>query len=390
MSKMDASKGPVTAVSRSLLGEVRLLGGLVTLGGVETIARTTSDGKTGKATGKAVYGKMAVAGQEFGLGPDGAIVSGKTMPIPGLSDLPGDALKRTRHHHHRPEAGAHRRRRPRHQRVRRAADHHRHQGSSRPCSRRCPSARWVSLIPAEAGPLKSVVLGLGALSPRIVLTIGAAQATVDTVPPIDVVPVTPPGTAPAGTPPATATGAVPKPAAGSVGVPPAAGAPAPAGAAPAPTAGAPVGDLVDAAPASAGLPQPVLDPGDAPDRCLRARGGRRGSVPPARRGRARWWRPLSARPRKRPSRPPKGLSHDRCALLPHHRPPARRGVPLRHRPAQGRQRRPAAGGAVLGRRDPAAARSRGHRPGLVRRRQHAVPVRPACPTSSPAACSASG
>ena len=53
----------------------------------------------------------------------------------------------------------------------------------------------------------------------------------------------------------------PKPAAGSVGVPPAAGAPAPAGAAPAPAADAAVGDLVDAAPASAGLPELFSIPG---------------------------------------------------------------------------------------------------------------------------------
>lgn len=258
VSKMDASKGPVTAVSRSLLGEVRLLGGLVTLGGVETIARTSTDGRTGKASGKAVYGKMAIAGQEFGFGPDGAIVSGKTMPIPGLNDLPGDALKQLGITFTVPKP------------VRKVDGDLATSESAglqvtidtkilAPLLKALPVSALGQLIPAEAGPLKSVVLGLGALSPRIVLTIGAAQATVDTVPPIDAAPI-PPATS-AGTPPATATGSTPKPAAGSVGVPPAAGAPAPAGAAPAPAAGAPVGDLVDAAPASAGLPDLFSIPG---------------------------------------------------------------------------------------------------------------------------------
>lgn len=259
VSKMDASKGPVTAVSRSLLGEVRLLGGLVTLGGVETIARTTTDGTTGKASGKAVYGKMTIAGQEFGFGPDGAIVSGKTMPIPGLDDLPADALKQLGITITVPEPV-------------RTVDGDLATSESAglqvtletqllaPVLQALPVSALAQLIPAEAGPLRGVVAGLGALSPRIVLTIGAAQATVDTVPPIDAAPV-PPAASAGGSPPAAAAGTPPKPAAGSVGVPPAAGAPAPAGAAPAPAAGAPVGDLVDAAPASAGLPELFSIPG---------------------------------------------------------------------------------------------------------------------------------
>lgn len=250
VSKMDATEGPVSTVSRSTLGEVRLLGGLITLGGVETVARATTDGATGKATGKAVYGKMAIAGQEFGFGPDGAIVSGKTMPIPGLQDLPADALEQLGVTIEIPKP------------VRTVeGDLATSQSAGlritidtkvlSPLLKALPLSTITSLIPdlpGQAATLKGVLAGLGSLAPRIVVTVGVARATVDTVPPIEVAPVTP---GEAVVPPATGT---PKPAAGSVGVPPAAGAPAPAGAAPAPTAGTPVDDLVDAAPASSGLP----------------------------------------------------------------------------------------------------------------------------------------
>lgn len=253
VSKMDATGtngAPVSAVSRSTLGEVRLLGGLITLGGVETVARATTDGATGKATGKAVWGKMSIAGQEFGIGPDGAIVSGKTMPIPGLQDLPADALEQLGISITVPKP------------VRRVEGDLATSESAglritidtqllSPLLKALPLSAITNLIPdmpGQAGQLKGILSGLSSLAPRIVLTVGAARATVDTVPPIEVPPVTPGETV---TPPTTST---PKPAAGSVGVPPAAGAPAPAGAAPAPSAGTPVGDLVDAAPASSGLP----------------------------------------------------------------------------------------------------------------------------------------
>lgn len=250
VSRMDATKGPVATVSRSTLGEIRLLGGLITLGGVETVARATTDGVTGKATGKAVYGTMTIAGQEFGIGPDGAIVSGKTSPIPGLQDLPADALEQLGITITVPKP------------VRTVEGDLATSESAglrisidtkllSPLLKALPLSTITGLLPdlpGQAAALKGVLAGLGSLAPKIVLTVGVARATVDTVPPIEVPPVTPGGTV---TPPTTGS---PPPAAGSVGVPPAAGAPAPAGAAPTPTAGTPVGDLVDAAPASSGLP----------------------------------------------------------------------------------------------------------------------------------------
>ncbi|KRC54821.1 MULTISPECIES: choice-of-anchor P family protein [unclassified Nocardioides] len=256
VSRMDATKGPVNAASRATLGEVRLLGGLITLGGVETVAKVTTDGKTAKASGKAVYGKMVIAGQEFGIGPDGAIVSGKTTPIPGLSDLPADALQQLGITFVVPKP------------VRTVEGDQATSESAAlkviietkllsPLLKALPLSSITKLIPdlpGQAATLKGVLSGLGSLSPKIVLTLGIARATADTVPPISITPVTP-GTV---TPPVASS---PKPAQGSVGVPPVAGAPTPAGAAPTPAAGTPVTDLVDAAPASSGLPDLYSIPG---------------------------------------------------------------------------------------------------------------------------------
>ncbi|AIY16839.1 choice-of-anchor P family protein [Pimelobacter simplex] len=256
-STMSAADGPVKSASRATLGEIRLLGGLITLGGVESVARVTSDGAKGKATGKATWGKLAIAGQEFSVGPDGVSAPGKTTPIPGLNKLPVAALEKLGVKFEIPAPV---------RKVDGDAATSLSEGLKitidtkilAPVLKLLPTNILAQLIPAQAGPLKGVVAGLSSLAPKIVVTLGVASANVDTVPPIANVPT--PGTAAppaAGTPPAASGG---KPAAGSVGVPPAAG-PAPVGAAPVAGGGAPVADLADAAPASAGLPELFSIPG---------------------------------------------------------------------------------------------------------------------------------
>ncbi|GAA3540410.1 choice-of-anchor P family protein [Nocardioides daeguensis] len=256
-SKMEAKDDKVVGVSRAILGEVRILGGLITLGGVETVARATSDGSTGTATGKATWGTMTIAGQEFGIGPDGAIAMGKTTPVPGLDRLPLDALKALGVTIEIP------------QQVRTVdgdAGTSLSQGLRvtidtlllAPLLKALPTSILGELIPAQAGPLKGVVSGLSNLAPKVVVTLGVARAEVDTVPAISISAPPPADAADAAAPPAAAEQA-PAPAAGGVGVP-SAPAPAPLGAAP--TAGsAPTGDLTDAAPASAGLPELFSIPG---------------------------------------------------------------------------------------------------------------------------------
>lgn len=254
VSRTDASKGPVVAASRATLGEVRLLGGLITLGGVETVARASTDGAKATTGGSTKYGTFAIAGQKFSIGPDGIESMGVLTPIPGLKDLPAAALQQLGVSIEAPE------------KVRDVAGD---QGTSTsegiritidlktlaPLLRALPTSVLGDLIPAEAGPLRGIVSGLSNLSPRIVITLGYAQAVVDTVPPIAPPPATPPAPAPAGGAPAAAGGAA---GGGAVGVPSTVpGAPAPAGAVPtaAPGGGGDVDSLVDAAPRSAGLPE---------------------------------------------------------------------------------------------------------------------------------------
>lgn len=259
VSRIRADDGPVASASRASLGEVRLLGGLVTLGGVEAIARTTTDGAKGTATGKSVYGQLELGGQKFSIGPDGAVAAGKPAPIPGLNDDPAKALdqlgisfevaKPTR-------------------KVEGDAATSLSEGLRviidtsvlAPALSAIPAAQLAQLVPAEAGPLKGLVAGLSTLAPRVVLTLGIASATADTVPPI--APVAPPaggGGTETGTPPAAPDGGSGSgDGAATAGTPAAAGS-APAGGAPAPSED--VGALVDAAPASAGLPDLFSIPG---------------------------------------------------------------------------------------------------------------------------------
>lgn len=257
VSRMKATGSPVVGAARSTLGEVRLLGGLITFGGLDSVARVSSDGTKGVASGKATWGGMTIAGQSFDIGPDGITAAGKTTPIPGLKQLPLDLLKNLGINIEVPEAV------------------HTVDGDQAtsvaeglritidtvalsPLIKTLPTGLLADLLPPEVGLLKGVVAGLSSLAPKIVITLGQAQATVDTVPPVGAVPG---GTADGGSaaaPPPAAAGA---PAPAVSGVPPVTG-PAPSGAAP-DASGAPpaVADLVDAAPASAGLPDLFSIPG---------------------------------------------------------------------------------------------------------------------------------
>jgi len=256
-SRMEAKDGKVVGVSRALLGEIRLLGGLITLGGVEAVAKATSDGAAGTSTGRATWGRMAIAGQEFGIGPDGAITpgGGPATPLPGLDKLPLDALAALGVTIEVPQQV---------RTVEGDAGTSMSQGLRitidtlllSPLLKALPTNVLGELIPAQAGPLKGVVSGLSQLAPKVVVTLGVAKAEVDTVPPME---IAAPAPAPDAVPPAAAPEAAPAPPAGAVGVPPAAG-PAPAGAVP-PAGGAPVDDLAGAAPTSSGLPELFSIPG---------------------------------------------------------------------------------------------------------------------------------
>ncbi|WP_435768896.1 hypothetical protein [Nocardioides sp. SYSU DS0651] len=259
VSRMDATKDPIATASRASLGEIRLLGGLLTLGGLETVARATTDGAKGAASGKAAWGRMAIAGQEFEMGPDGIKAAGKTTPIPFLKDAPAAALEQLGITIEVPKPT---------RKVEGDLATSVHEGLRvtldtkvlAPVLKAIPSSALGELIPAEAGPLKGIVSGLSGLAPKIVLTLGVASATVDTVPPIEVGAPPAPGVTDAEAPPPASGGNAGG--GGSAGAPPAAGDSAPT--APAGAADAKSGEvdaLVDAAPASAGLPALFSIPG---------------------------------------------------------------------------------------------------------------------------------
>ena len=70
-----------------------------------------SDGTKGDPGGRAGYGTMTIAGQEFSIGPDGVEGGGQAQPIPGLPDEPDAGARAARRHDHRARADVRARRR---------------------------------------------------------------------------------------------------------------------------------------------------------------------------------------------------------------------------------------------------------------------------------------
>lgn len=182
----------VQASARAALGDISLLGGLITLSGVTATAVATGDGSKPVASGEAAYGQMTVAGVKFRLGPDGAEAAGSVQSVPGLGPVnsilktlgitvetpgrvdtrDGGELTTTT------EA------------VRITID----TVVLRPVLQALPLKQILepisNALPAEAGPLKSLLLSIPDLAPKIVLHLGYATSTIQTVeglapPPID-------------------------------------------------------------------------------------------------------------------------------------------------------------------------------------------------------------
>lgn len=247
-SRNTADDVGVQASSRSALGEVRLLGGIIQLSGISARSVASSDGEKGVATGRSTYGSMTIAGKEFSIGPDGVVAAGKPSPLPGLPDDPGAALAKLGLKIVVPKA-----------RLTREGDKavsvveglriELDTAILRPVLSALPLDKLVALLPDQAGQLKSVLSGVTSLAPRFVITLGVATSTIDTV---QAVPVEPPpvlpepaAPAPSGTGTGTGTGSAP-------GVVPPAVEP-PGEAAP--------GDLDGVEPVSAGLPPLFSIPG---------------------------------------------------------------------------------------------------------------------------------
>ncbi len=172
----------VTSTSRAALGDVRLLGGLVTMSGMTSTVVTSSDGTTGKSNGRADYGTMTIAGQTFGFGPEGYVAAGAPGAIPGLPDNPTAALAALGITVQLPKPAY-------------KADGDKASGTIeglivtidlktlKPVLSQLPLGTILAQVPfpPEAALLKSLLSSIGNLSPKIVLHLGYATSAVDTV-----------------------------------------------------------------------------------------------------------------------------------------------------------------------------------------------------------------
>jgi hypothetical protein len=91
-SYTERTAGEINGVSRSAVGDISLFGGVVTMSGIKSKVTSSSDGTEPTGKGKASYGTINIAGQEFAVGPDGIEGGGQSSPIPGLPDEPEAAL----------------------------------------------------------------------------------------------------------------------------------------------------------------------------------------------------------------------------------------------------------------------------------------------------------
>lgn len=251
----------VTASSRAALGDVSLLGGLITMSGVSATAVSSGDGGKPMAGGEAAYGQLTVAGVKFRLGPDGAEAAGSVQSVPGLGPV-NQILSRlgiTIETPGRVETRDGGKLTTTTEALRVTID----TVVLRPVLQALPLKQILTplsnALPAQAGPLKSLLLSVPDLAPKIVVHLGYATSTVETVqgittPPID----TGDGDTGGGDPtPGGGTAS-----AGGPGVTGAPGTDTPvAGGEPGTTGDAGTGDLPAAGPVAAGLPALFSIPG---------------------------------------------------------------------------------------------------------------------------------
>jgi len=269
-TRSSVAGGEASLVAKAALGEVKVLGGLLTLSGVTADASALSDGTKGRAEGAASFGTLEVLGQRFGIGPEGVEAAGEQFRIPGLGTDPATALKRLGITITLPK-GTRTVKGDQATTTVSALQVEVDTAILGPLLKqlRGPIDALLENIPfpEEAAIVKSLLSSVPDLAPRLVLTLGTATATVDTVQGIDP-PVIDPPTEPTG--PETETGA--EPGAGDGAVPPGdAGsggdpaAPAPGGDVPAAGGGggdaAPGGEMPATAPVAAGLPALFSIPG---------------------------------------------------------------------------------------------------------------------------------
>ena len=184
-SEATASADEVATYARAALGDVRLLGGIVTIEGIRTRTVTTSDGERGTADGSSALGAMSIGDNAFTLGPDGIEAQGEQHAIPGLPDEPKAALAQLGLELTIPEPL-----------LETSGDSARSliEGVQVVIDTRqlrqqlagLPLNDLIGQIPGEAKDLRGALQAIANLSPRIVITLGNAGTATDTVLPLDI------------------------------------------------------------------------------------------------------------------------------------------------------------------------------------------------------------
>jgi hypothetical protein len=188
VSSTDYDGSTVIATATSRIGEVRLLGGLISLNGVNVVTKVTSSLDGGAKTARTVdVGGITIAGQKFSYGPDGLTAVGKNTPIPGIPSSVSKLLKMLGVAIEVPApdvtakgtSGS----------V--SAEALRITLDTKPLRSKLPSLPLDGLVnqlpplPGQANILKGLLLSLNTIAPKIVVHLGAAQATADTVSVVD-------------------------------------------------------------------------------------------------------------------------------------------------------------------------------------------------------------
>jgi hypothetical protein len=188
VSSTDYDGNTVIATATSRIGELRLLGGLITLDGVNVVTKVTSTLDGGAKTAQTVdVGGMTVAGQKFSYGPEGFTAAGKNTPIPGIPTSVAALLKQlgvaievpkpevtTKGAVGSVSAEA----------VRITLD-------TKPLRSKLPTLPLDGLVnslpplPGQANLLKGLLLSLNTIAPKLVLHIGSAQVSADTISVVD-------------------------------------------------------------------------------------------------------------------------------------------------------------------------------------------------------------
>ena len=170
----------VGTVARSGAADVVLLAGLLRVDSVTGTARTTSGAEDATATGRTAVSGLSIAGNAFEVGSDGVVAAGEPAPVPGLPDDPEKTLAAlgisvTMPPVDREVAGTAASTQAGGLRIEIDVERLRSRLSD------VPVDRVVDAIPNETGELKKVLQAAAYLAPRLVITLGSATASSETV-----------------------------------------------------------------------------------------------------------------------------------------------------------------------------------------------------------------